>query len=93
MPDDEPAHSPAAERVERCLTVRGVDSDEVIPADRARQLAAALIAAANEADGLTKTLSSPAPARHPSGWRAELSAWGCGRPKSANVQATAKVRR
>jgi hypothetical protein len=40
-------------RVERCLTVHGVDTDGTMPTDTARQIAAALIEAADEIDGLT----------------------------------------
>ena len=39
--------------VERCLTVHGVDTDGTMPTDTARQIAAALIEAADEIDGLT----------------------------------------
>jgi hypothetical protein len=40
-------------RVQRCLTVYGVDTESGMPTDVARNIAAALMAAANEADGLT----------------------------------------
>jgi hypothetical protein len=39
--------------VERCLTVHGVDCDDNMPTDTARKIAAALIEAADEIDGLT----------------------------------------
>lgn len=38
-------------RVERCLTVYGVNTDQNMPTDTARKIAAALMAAANELDG------------------------------------------
>ena len=36
-----------------CLTVHGVDNDQSMPTDTARKIAAALIEAADEIDGLT----------------------------------------
>jgi hypothetical protein len=39
-------------RIDRCLTVYGVNTDQNMPADTARKIAAALMQAANELDGL-----------------------------------------
>jgi hypothetical protein len=43
----------ASGREERSLTVHGVDNDRNVPTDTARKIAASLIAAADEIDGLT----------------------------------------